>query len=128
MIIINLIAVSDTKLSGKNANPVKSVVPTFIQEAGESARAIEDKIKEFGSLPEIVLSPEDVESVRLAGDNTGCMKLRGLVSVMSRVNVPMNGQCAPNCLSLPSAMSWDQSGSIRTGASYEVSPMRAESP
>ena len=57
--------------------PVRSVVPTFIQEAGESARAIEDKIKEFGSLPEIVLSPDDVERVRLAGDNTGCMKLKG---------------------------------------------------
>ena len=58
-------------------DPVKSVVPTFIQEAGESSRSIEDKIKEFGSLPEIILSPEDVESVRLAGDNTGCMKLKG---------------------------------------------------
>jgi aryl-alcohol dehydrogenase-like predicted oxidoreductase len=32
---------------------VESVVPTFIQEAGESARAIEDKIREFAALPDV---------------------------------------------------------------------------
>ena len=57
--------------------PVKSVVPTFIQEAGGEARAIEDKIREFGELPDVVLSAEEVEEIRAVGDNTGSMKLKG---------------------------------------------------
>ena len=57
--------------------PVKSVVPTFIQEAGDEGRSIEDKIEEFGALPEVVLSAEEVEEVRAAGDNSGCMTLKG---------------------------------------------------
>ena len=57
--------------------PVKSVVPTFIQEGGADARPIEDKIREFGTLPEVVLSAEEIEEVRVAGDNTGCMPLKG---------------------------------------------------
>jgi aryl-alcohol dehydrogenase-like predicted oxidoreductase len=56
---------------------VASVVPTFIQESGEGARPIEEKIREFGSLPEIRLSEEEVEEVRAIGDNTGCMMLKG---------------------------------------------------
>jgi aryl-alcohol dehydrogenase-like predicted oxidoreductase len=56
---------------------VESVVPTFIQEAGDAARPIEEKIREFGALPDIRLSPEEVESIRAIGDNTGCMMLKG---------------------------------------------------
>ena len=54
-----------------------SVVPTFIQEAGEGARPIEDKIREFAALPDVRLTPEEVEAVRHIGDNTGCMTLKG---------------------------------------------------
>jgi len=57
--------------------PVKCVVPTFIQEAGDEARPIEDKIREFGQLPDVILSSEEVEEIRAAGDNTGCMTLKG---------------------------------------------------
>ena len=57
--------------------PVKSVVPTFIQEAGESARSIEAKIEEFGSLPDTKFTTEEVRKIMEAGDNTGCMKLKG---------------------------------------------------
>ena len=58
--------------------PVESVIPTFIQEAGEGARSIESKIKELASLPAVnPLTPEDVEEIRQIGDNTGCMKLKG---------------------------------------------------
>jgi aryl-alcohol dehydrogenase-like predicted oxidoreductase len=57
--------------------PVKSVVPTFIQEAGESARSIESKIEEFGRLPDIEFTADEVEEIMAAGDNTGCMKLKG---------------------------------------------------
>jgi len=57
--------------------PVECVVPTFIQEAGENARLIEDKIKAFAKLPNIRLTAEEVEAVRQIGDNTGCMTLKG---------------------------------------------------
>lgn len=58
--------------------PVKSTVPTFIQEAGEGKMSIEDQIKSFARLPEDAkLTAEEVEEVRLIGDNTGCMKLKG---------------------------------------------------
>ncbi len=56
---------------------VESVVPTFIQESGEGARPIEEKIREFAALPDVRLSPEEVEAVRRIGDNTGCMSLKG---------------------------------------------------
>jgi aryl-alcohol dehydrogenase-like predicted oxidoreductase len=56
---------------------VECVIPTFIQEAGENARPIEEKIREFAALPNIRLSAEEVETVRKIGDNTGCMMLKG---------------------------------------------------
>jgi len=56
---------------------VESVVPTFIQEAGEYARPIEDKIREFALLSDVRLTLEEVEEVRRIGDNTGCMLLKG---------------------------------------------------
>ncbi len=56
---------------------VASVVPTFMQESGTAARPIEGKIREFARLPDLRLSPQEVEAVRLIGDNTGCMTLKG---------------------------------------------------
>jgi len=56
---------------------VASVVPTFMQEVGATARPIEDKIREFARLPAVRLTPEDVAAVRRIGDNTGCMTLKG---------------------------------------------------
>lgn len=56
---------------------VESVVPTFIQESGEGARPIEDKIREFGALPDVRFTAEEVEEIRAIGDNTGCMMLKG---------------------------------------------------
>jgi hypothetical protein len=56
---------------------VESTVPTFIQESGEQARTIESKIREFGVLPDVRLTPEEVDAIRQIGDNTGCMKLKG---------------------------------------------------
>ncbi len=58
--------------------PVKCVVPTFIQEAGTGVKSIHDKIDEIAALP--VTSPfsaDEVEEVRTLGDNTGCMTLKG---------------------------------------------------
>jgi aryl-alcohol dehydrogenase-like predicted oxidoreductase len=56
---------------------VESVVPTFIQEGGEDARPIEDQIRDFAATPDIRLTPEESETVRQIGDNTGCMMLKG---------------------------------------------------
>lgn len=58
--------------------PVKSVVPTLIQEAHEEAKAISTKLDELAALPEAnLLSAEEVELIRQIGDNTGCMALKG---------------------------------------------------
>ncbi len=58
--------------------PVESVVPTFIQEAGDQARPIEDQIRDLAALPaENPLTAEDVATVARIGDNTGCMVLKG---------------------------------------------------
>jgi aryl-alcohol dehydrogenase-like predicted oxidoreductase len=56
---------------------VRSLVPTFMQEVGEDARPVEDKIRAFAAMPELRLTPEEVEMVRQIGDNTGCMTLKG---------------------------------------------------
>lgn len=57
--------------------PVACVVPTLIQEAGPTARPMAEKIEDLAALPEIVLTPDEIEEVRRLGDNTGCMTLKG---------------------------------------------------
>ena len=55
--------------------PVKSVVPTLIQEA--EGKSIETKTDELATLPDLVLTEEEVEALRRIGDNKGCMSLKG---------------------------------------------------
>jgi aryl-alcohol dehydrogenase-like predicted oxidoreductase len=58
--------------------PVRSVVPTLIQEPGPGARPVESKRAELAALPsEIVLSDDEVAELRSIGDNTGSMALKG---------------------------------------------------
>jgi aryl-alcohol dehydrogenase-like predicted oxidoreductase len=58
--------------------PVACVVPTLIQEPGDDARTIEDKRAELVSTPShVVLSDEEVATIRAIGDNTGSMALKG---------------------------------------------------
>jgi aryl-alcohol dehydrogenase-like predicted oxidoreductase len=57
--------------------PVKSVVPTLIQESGSGGKTIESKSDELASLPETKLSAEEVEMMTRLGDNRGCMALKG---------------------------------------------------
>ena len=58
--------------------PVKSVVPTLIQEAHEGAKSIESKVDELAALPtNIRLSEAEVKEIAAIGDNTGCMTLKG---------------------------------------------------
>jgi aryl-alcohol dehydrogenase-like predicted oxidoreductase len=56
---------------------VECVAPTLIQEAGASARPVEDKRAEVAGLPEQRLGSLEVEQVRAIGDNTGSMALKG---------------------------------------------------
>ncbi len=57
---------------------VASVVPTFIQESGEDARPIEDKVRDLASLSDsTTLSRQDLEQITQIGDNKGCMALKG---------------------------------------------------
>ena len=58
-------------------NPVKSVVPTLIQESGADAKAIEGKAEELAALPRIHLKDEERALIARIGDNRGCMALKG---------------------------------------------------
>lgn len=59
-------------------HPVKSVIPTMIQEPGESSKTIYQKIDELASLPEdVVLSKAEIDQLAAIGNNKGCMILKG---------------------------------------------------
>jgi aryl-alcohol dehydrogenase-like predicted oxidoreductase len=55
--------------------PVRTVAPTLIQEP--DGRPIEAKRAELAALPAEPLTPEEVAEIRVIGDNTGCMALKG---------------------------------------------------
>jgi aryl-alcohol dehydrogenase-like predicted oxidoreductase len=58
--------------------PVRCAVPTLIQEPGAAARPVESKRAELAATPAaVVLSAAEVDAVASAGDNTGCMALKG---------------------------------------------------
>jgi len=58
--------------------PVACVVPTLIQEAGDTARPIEEKRAELVATPSMVLlDDDDLARIRAIGDNTGSMALKG---------------------------------------------------
>ena len=57
---------------------VACAAPTLIQESGPDARPIEAKRTELAPLPvELRLTDGDLEEIRVIGDNTGCMALKG---------------------------------------------------
>jgi len=57
--------------------PVKSVIPTLIQEAGDGAKTIETKVDELAALPELQLSNDERDALAEIGNNKGCMELKG---------------------------------------------------
>ena len=57
--------------------PVKSVVPTLIQESGGGGKTIESKTDELALLPNVKLSQDEIEEMSRIGDNRGCMALKG---------------------------------------------------
>jgi len=79
---------------------VESVVPTFIQESGDDARPIEDKIREFAALPDMRLTAEEVEAVRAIGDNPGCLMLKGASKRHSTSERPDEWPMRPDLLDL----------------------------
>lgn len=56
-------------------SPVKSVVPTLIQEPG--GRPIEEKVEELARVPDGVLPAREVQEIFEIGNNKGCMSLKG---------------------------------------------------
>ena len=79
---------------------VDSVVPTFMQEAGTTARPIEDKIRDFARLPDVRLSAEEVKAMCLIGVNTGCMPLKGASQRHSTSERPDEWPMRPELLDL----------------------------
>ncbi len=57
--------------------PVRSVIPTMIQEVGADAKPIEEKINDLAAMPVLKLNADEMEELRRLGDNTGCMTLKG---------------------------------------------------
>lgn len=57
--------------------PVKSVIPTLIQELPPATKTVETKVDELAALSDVKLSEEDVERIAHIGDNKGCMHLKG---------------------------------------------------
>ncbi|MCS1408676.1 MAG: hypothetical protein M2R45_01852 [Verrucomicrobia subdivision 3 bacterium] len=57
--------------------PVKTVVPTLIQEASDGAKPIEVKVDELAELPDVAIEPDDVAAIEVIGNNKGCMSLKG---------------------------------------------------
>ena len=53
------------------------MIPTLIQELGDSARAIGSKVDELAALKAIRLTPDELAEIGRIGDNTGCMTLKG---------------------------------------------------
>ena len=61
--------------------PVKSVIPTLMQEVaqvnGVTPKTIEEKIDELAALPSVTLSEDEVARILEIGNNKGCMDLKG---------------------------------------------------
>lgn len=86
--------------------PVLSVTPTFIQEAGEGAKPIEEKITEMAQLPEQnLLTPDEVAEMERIGENEGCMVLKG-ASTRHEGNDPLPDQWPLRPELAPFAMRW----------------------
>lgn len=72
---------------------VECVVPTMIQEPGNSAKRIEAKVEELAALPEETLTDEEWTAIAEIGDNANCMSLKG-------ANTEYVGEPAPDRWSL----------------------------
>jgi aryl-alcohol dehydrogenase-like predicted oxidoreductase len=90
--------------------PVKSVIPTMVQEVGDDAKPIERKIDELADLPNIELSADEVEEISRIGNNKNCMTLKG-------GNPEHEGEAQPD--------RWSMTPDLQTVASrWQIEPTR----
>jgi aryl-alcohol dehydrogenase-like predicted oxidoreductase len=57
--------------------PVRSVIPTLIQEADPGGKTIERKVEELATLPQLALTESECALLEEIGNNKGCMALKG---------------------------------------------------
>jgi len=90
---------------------VRCVAPTLIQESGRSGRSIESKRSGLAELPpEVLLSPAEVAELRVIGDNTGSMELKG-------ASLEYDGEALPD--------RWALDGELAAlAARWEIAPER----
>lgn len=60
-----------------NQKMVKCVVPTLIQESGDQAKPIEEKLSELAQIPDLMLTDDEIGFINEVGNNKGCMSLKG---------------------------------------------------
>jgi aryl-alcohol dehydrogenase-like predicted oxidoreductase len=93
---------------------VECVVPTLIQEAGATARPIEEKRAELAALPdEQRLSAGQVAEIRLIGDNAGCMALKGATPDHTGGERPDRWPVSPDLAELASEWGIDPERDLR---------------
>jgi aryl-alcohol dehydrogenase-like predicted oxidoreductase len=90
--------------------PVKSVIPTMVQEVGDDAKPIERKIEELADLPDLQLSADEVEEISRVGNNKNYMTLKG-------GNPEHQGEAQPD--------RWSMTPDLQTVASrWQIEPQR----
>lgn len=92
---------------------VQCTVPTLIQEQGPAARAIEDKRGELAALPEQRLEAADLAEIRVIGDNTGSMALKGANPDHEGEERPDRWQLSPELAELASRHGIDPARDLR---------------
>ena len=87
---------------------VGCVAPTIIQEHGDTAKPVEDKIRELGAIPtEILLTAEEIAEIARIGDNHGCMKLKGATTRHEEEALPDQWSMRPELLAIAEREGFD---------------------
>jgi hypothetical protein len=95
---------------------VACAVPTLIQEGFEGARPIESQRAELAGVPpETPLSADEVAVVRAAGDNAGCMALKGASPDHEGEERPDRWALAPHHAELAARWGIDPQNQLRQG-------------
>jgi aryl-alcohol dehydrogenase-like predicted oxidoreductase len=97
--------------------PVRTVVPTLIQEPGPDARSVESKRAELAAVPGVpVLSDAEVAELRAIGDNHGSMALKGATPDHSGSERPDRWEMDPSLESVAERWSIDPERDLRKAA------------
>jgi aryl-alcohol dehydrogenase-like predicted oxidoreductase len=83
-------------------SPVRSVIPTLIQEVpqtnGVTVKTIEEKIDELAATPDVTLSADEVAHISELGNNKGCMDLKGGNPAFTGEPAPDRWELTPDLL------------------------------